>query len=66
MTATVYGSLGSCLKLFLCFQVFENGKVSGEFIYYFNLREAMKGVDREKAMLRVCLTFELTNVFEFL
>ncbi|XP_059150633.1 doublecortin domain-containing protein 1-like [Physella acuta] len=34
-------------------KVFENGKVSGEFIYYFNLREAMKGADREKAMLRL-------------
>ncbi|KAH9500578.1 hypothetical protein Btru_072308, partial [Bulinus truncatus] len=34
-------------------KVFENGKADGEFMFCFNLREAMKGTDKNHALLRL-------------
>ena len=43
-------------------QVYENGLEEGEFVYYFNVREATRGVgDKEKLLQRVrahaCFSF---------
>lgn len=53
----LFGSLNYINSFLHYFQVFENGKAEGAFTYYFNIREALRGIDsnnsREKLMQKV-------------